>query len=330
MNGAPGILGKIKSLALVLVNPNPIGEVFIIDLASTVGEIDYPQLAPYVSGELKPQIHGAIIRGADGTRADPLVSKNYEGFTSLGLPVGVYGVQYPRADAQANKRQAQILTSVVSWLGEYPKLMVWGDWERNPDNIDISATRAAIWKYIFTYGEAYPSKILGAYTNSWWDSNVANERNGSTDIPRDRPLWAASWYTIKPYIAWDWRHRYGEQCHTLHQYDNRFKFPGIPGRVDASTFKGSLAEYYYYFGLGPLPPGGEMRYNVTQAGNGLKIRSTPFIKPDNILGTRATGSVVTPIETTGDSSRYNSYWVRDALGWSAAQWYGVVYMEPFV
>jgi GH25 family lysozyme M1 (1,4-beta-N-acetylmuramidase) len=309
-------------------NPATKGEVNIIDVSAYTGEIDFGQLEPHVSGALQPKIHAAIIRLTDGTAFDNRFELNYDGFKALGLPVGGYGVHYGRATATANKKQAEKLIEAVNVLGEYPALGVYGDWERNPDKITISLMRQAIWKYILTYEAAFGEGKLGAYTNSWWDTYVANEKNGATDIPKNRENWFASWYAPTPYIPWDWRQRFGEDCWVLWQYENRFKFPGVPGSVDMSTFNGSLSQFYKHFKLGEPPPGVyEMRYRV--AIEGLRIREQPDANAKQV-GMRVKGEVVTPLDTIGDNVRSKSYWVKDEKGWSAAQWMGVEYMEPFV
>ena len=323
--------GILQSLGLT-VNPPTKGAVNILDASGYTGLIDFPQLEPYVSGEMQPQIHGAIVRLTDGALDDPRGFYNYEGFRYLGLPVGVYGAHYIRASATSNKRQGENFATAVKSLGEKPLLGSYGDWEKNPDKIGISAARQAIWKYILTW-EDIVGDMLKAYTNAWWDKNVANTTNGATDIPKGRDGWFASWYASKPYIPWDWRQRYGDNCWVLWQYENRFKFPGVPGSVDMSTFNGTMAQFYAYFNLPGTPPqteqGDEMKYKVIA--EGLKIRNGAG-EGFPVIGTRNVGDVVIPLETKGDKAYPGAYWARDAKGWSAVQYYADnrYLMEPFV
>lgn len=70
-----------------------------------------------------------------------------------------------------------------------------------------------------------------------------------------------------------------------------------------------------------------MKYLVKVA---ARIRSTPEILSTNILGVRKVGDIVIPMDTIGDKIRSRSYWVMDKHGWTAAQWYGEEYLEPFI
>lgn len=316
------------------VNPPTKGAVNIIDVSGYSGLIDFPQLEPYVTGEKQPRIDGAIIRLVDGTLDDSRGFYNYEGFRSLGIPVGVYAAHYIRASATSNKRQGENFATAVKALGEKPLLGSYGDWEKNPDKIGISAARQAIWKYIITY-EDIVGDLLKAYTNAWWDANVANSTNGATDIPKGRDGWFASWYGIRPYVPWDWRQRYGEDCWVLWQYENRFKFDGVPGSVDMSTFNGTMAQFYAYFNLPgtppPEPPGEEeeMKYKVVKPVNKRKDHNVN----SELLGQREVGEIVTPVATWGDVKYPGAYWVLGQDGaWSVVQYYNptVIYMQAFV
>jgi len=214
---------------------------------------------------------------------------------------------------------------VIDRLPEYPKLGVFGDWERDPDNLTISEMRLAIWKYINTF-EGATNQILGAYTNAWWDANVANPTNGATDIPKaeskrgfapkGRPMWAASWYSRLPYVTWDWTQRYGNLCHLFHQYDNRFRFPGVPGSVDASTFNGSLAQYFAYFGLDgappPLPPPPPEEYPrmITLTGN-YNLRRDPMVADNRIIAL-PTGTQLAVEGESGNWYKVQAYISKDS------------------
>jgi len=306
----------------ITANPETKGEVNIIDVSGYTGEIDFSKLEPYVRGEKSPRIDGAIVRLTDGASYDNYYLRNYNGFKALGLPVGGYGVHYVRANASANVRQAQYLIDAVDQLGEYPALGVYGDWERNPDKLGISLTRQAIWKYVYTYEEAL-DEILKAYTNYWWTANVANPTNGATDIPKGRDGWFASWYAKTPYIPWDWSQRYGNNCWVLWQYENRFRFDGMPGSADMSTFNGTMAEYRQYFKLEPTPappppepdplpepivPIKRVKVNDTVAW--LNVRAQPDLGAAD-LGDLIKASVVPVVEVNGDWYRINGWIHKD-------------------
>ena len=322
-------LYKLLNIAGIKVNPPLKGEVNIIDISAFTGYVDFNKLAPHLRGELEPRIHGAIIRMSDGKYVDKYCYYNYEGFRSYDIPVGGYGVHYIKALEFENVAQADALIKAVNGLGEYPLLGVYGDWERNPDKLGYISVRKAIKQYIQRYESNFGNNKLGIYTNSWWDYNVANKLTGASEFPPDRVSWFASYYATKPYIPWDWKHRWGDNCWILWQYDNRFRFPGIPGSVDMNTFNGNLEEFLDYFGLQNQEPPGEVEMKYRVVIDNLRIREKPDIN-SKILGTRNLNDIVIPLDTIGDNLYSKSYWVKDERGWSAAQWKGSIYMQTFI
>lgn len=323
------VLHKLSEIFGIKTNPPLKGEVNIIDISSYSGYINFNELAPHLTGALEPVIHGAIIRMSYGKYTDKYSLYNYESFRSYNIPVGGYGVHYAKGLESENILQANALIGVIKSLNEYPLLGVYGDWEINPDKLPYKYVRKAIKQYIQRYEEEFGIYKLGIYTNSWWDANVANSSTGASDIPDNRVAWFANYYTTKPYIPWDWRHRWGDNCWILWQYDNRFRFPGIPGSVDMNTFNGNLEEFLNYFGLQDQEPPGEieMRYRVVI--DNLRIREKPDIN-SKILGIRNLNDIVIPLDTIGDNLYSKSYWVKDERGWSAAQWKGSIYMQTFI
>lgn len=106
---------------------------------------------------------------------------------------------------------------------------------------------------------------------------------------------------------------------------------GVSSRyVDLDCYNGTREQFAAEFGVTPPhpPQEHEMKYKVNI--DGLKIRKEPVVVEGNEVGMRVKGEIVIPLDTIGDSLRSKSYWVKDARGWSAAQWLGVEYMEPFV
>lgn len=234
------------------------GEVRIADLSSYVG---VPTAAGY--DEIMRNIDGVIIRGADGDLIDKNFYQHWNAFQ--GIPRGIYNVHYVSANTGNNIAQANAALSILDKIGEYPALKVWGDWEKTKGDLTISQTRQGIWKYIVVYEDGGGNPILGAYSNAWWDENVANSTNGNTDIPNGRPMWAANYRgSPPPYIAWDWRKVGGKVLTSaqawavgpalcpLWQFSNKLYLGGI--NMDASTFNGTMAQFRAYFGIDGAPP----------------------------------------------------------------------------
>jgi len=279
-----------------------------VDLSSWQGDIDFPKLATKAS-------YAYLRAGIGNNTYDQRVNEYRHGCEDNGIEFGLYWFVKPGKNFHDHAQNFAL------------------KWQENPGTLPPCFDLEESGGLGKTALESWLKKMYDhfcALTNLEYQGVMTYTRAsfldtaiGLTNWLKYTQLWVANWTTgpdpvlpqewAKPGFTWvNW------------QYSNKGDGPayGVESRnIDLDRAK---------FGVIPPPIGDGMKYNVTQAGNGLKIRSTPFIKPDNILGTRATGSVVTPIETTGDSSRYNSYWVRDALGWSAAQWYGAIYMQPFV
>lgn len=293
------------------------GEVLIIDVSEGVGVINFSEVAKHVTGEYLPQIHGAIVRLTSGNTFDERGFANYNGFRSIGLPVGVYGWHNPSDNAVNNKNQAMKLVEGVDALPEYPQLGVWADYETDYKNLTFEQMRQAIWKYINTFEVEFEDVTLGIYTRKyWWDDNVANAKNGYTDIPKDRPLWASNPRPYPPPLQpLDWVHRYGSGYWVLWQYSFEGEISGCPGQVDYNTFNGNMTAFRQYFGLEELPPPPAplpapivpiKRVKVKDTISWVNVREQPSLDATD-LGDLIKGSTVPVVEINGDFYRIGGW-----------------------
>lgn len=257
-------------------------DVLVIDQSEGCGPTDYEKVA--ASG-----VDGVIFRITEGSVFDDYALRHYNGYKAVGLPIGVYCWHNPSDNAQNNLKQADKVVEFLDWAGEIPTLGVWADYETDKKGLTINQMRQAIWKYIGKLDE-YLKQPVGIYTRKgWWDAEVANAKNGWTDIPKDRKGWFANWNGKypPPAIPEDWNRRYGQASALFWQYTNLGRVDGINASVDFNAFNGTRAEFNRYFGLEtdphpvpppepPAPPAEEYPRIITLTGN-YNLRQEPGI-----------------------------------------------------
>jgi len=288
-----------------------------VDISYWQGNVDFSKLAGMVDF--------AFLRAGFGNDwIDPRLDEYRAGCRACGIPFGLYW--FVKAGKDWRKHAQNFYNAWEQDPGDLPPVF---DLE---DSGGLNKTALESW-----WSKMYSSflALSGLQHNdvlTYTSPGFLNRAIGATSWMKRTQLWDAHWTSAaqpilpnewvdinnpKDWVYWQWSATgkgsdYGVSSHYIDLDRKNITAPPPP----------------------PPPPPGEpeMKYRVTPAGAGLRIRSTPEYKSDNsnIVGTRQVGDIVIPLDTIGDKTRYASYWVMDKQGWSAAQWYGKEYMEPFI
>lgn len=195
----------------------------IIDVSEWQREIDWEKV--------KPQIGGAIIRVAYGTKkTDDFVTRNLDECDRLGIPYGVYIYSLAFSEAMAKEEAAKVLGIIK---GRKLSLPAYVDLEETKHGWNAKAVAKAFCEYI-----AASSKYgYGVYSGEYYFNNFIK----GASLP-NASLWIARYNKNDgskgnkpsigmPYDAW--------------QYTSVGKIAGINGNVDMNeffkTFDGSPA-----------------------------------------------------------------------------------------
>lgn len=180
-----------------------------VDVSKYQGDIDF--------NKVSKNIDFAIIRigyGMYESQKDPKFERNYEGFTSHNIPVGVYVYSYA-LNVEEAKREADV---VIKWLsGRRLNLPVYFDIEdKSQQNLGK--------KTLTDMCEAFCTKIE---KNGYWAGIYANKYFLTTYLDyqklQDRfTIWVAQWSDSNTYSG----------KYDMWQYTSTGKVSGIKGNVD--------------------------------------------------------------------------------------------------
>lgn len=213
-----------------------------IDVSSYNPVTDYSAVAD--SG-----IRTAILRIAQsGNRIDPSFEKNYKGFRSRNISVGVYKYSYALNAAQAREEAQRVLEILNNRPLEYPVFydMEWSR-QRTLGASAITKIIKAFRKVIVDGGY-----LFGIYCNTNWYYHVLDTKS----LPYD--YWLAAYpyndrgvlvESLRPPVGIGW------------QYSSKGRVPGISGNVDLDVF-------YKNYSQDPAPAPDYLTYTI-QAGDTL-------------------------------------------------------------
>lgn len=174
----------------------------------------------------------AVIKASEGSSyTNPWYAKDVAGARSARLVVGAYHYARPTSSMSSAVSQARYFASVIGDVrtsGTLPPIL---DLETTGG---LSAGQLVTWAQVFTETvRELTGRTPVVYTYvSFWSSHMAGT-NAFTRFP----LWLAYYHAnVYPPLIGGWAD------HTMWQYTDRARVPGIPGGVDRNRFMGTAAE----------------------------------------------------------------------------------------
>lgn len=199
-----------------------------VDVSYYQGNIDWERVAS--SG-----IKFAFIRAADGFHHDTKFTRNWSGAKSAGILRGAY--HYFRGSKDGTQQANDFLNVVGDDLGDLAPV---ADVEEL-DGVSAATLKAQLEKWISTVqGRTCKTPIIYTSPGLWNGWHMGTTFSSS-------PLWVANWAVSKPRVPSGW------SDWTVWQYRSDASVPGIPGRVDADLFHGSLDELKAFGKSGAAP-----------------------------------------------------------------------------
>lgn len=187
-----------------------------VDVSVYQGNIDWPRVA-------NAGIKFAFIRESDGFHQDTKFERNWTEAKAAGVVRGAY--QYFRASRDGAEQANAFLSRLTADSGELPLV---ADVE-TLDGVNRAKLQTELAKWVATVanrtGRAPMIYTAPGLWNGWHMPASFSEH----------PLWVAHWTTAThPRLPAGW------SDWTFWQYRSDAAVPGIPGRVDADLFRGSL------------------------------------------------------------------------------------------
>lgn len=188
----------------------------ILDVSKYQPTINYAQAAKSIDGVILRI--GITYWGAQNMSIDPCFEKHYNGFKSVGCPVGVY--YYSSADSVAiAKKEAQYCLSLMK--GKQFELPVYYDVENNERQGNLSKQLLTQIVDVFCSTIQSAGYYVGYYSYTAW-------LQSKFDVD----------FLSKKYTLWkaDYRLLYDKKIPCdMHQYTSSGTIPGINGRVDLNN-----------------------------------------------------------------------------------------------
>lgn len=276
-----------------------------VDLSYWQGAVNFPKLASKVQ-------YAYLRAGYGNDYFDTRCDEYRAGCKANGIQYGLYWYVKPGKSFKAHAES--FLTKWMQDPGELPPCF---DLEESGglDKMGLESWLKKMYDYFNTVAHLDYAGVMTYTSAGFLDRAI-----GLTNWLKWTQLWVAHWTTApQPLLPKEWSVPGFTWRNWQYSATGKGSDYGVSSRyVDLDRGK---------LGIAPPPPGGEMKYRVQV--DSLKIREEPDVNAP-MVGLRLKGEVVTPVDTIGDGMRSKSYWVKDVKGWSAAQWMGVEYMEPFV
>ncbi|MBE6887159.1 MAG: hypothetical protein E7484_01915 [Ruminococcaceae bacterium] len=187
----------------------------IIDISRYQPSVDYAQTVQDCDGVILRA--GLTYWGAQNMGRDSCFEKHYEGFKTVGCPVGAY--YYSAADTvQMAEKEAEYFISLLK--GKQFELPVYFDVENNQRQGSLTKEQLTQIVDAFCSRMEKAGYFVGIYASTSWLKNKMD-----------------SGYLGKKYTLWkaDYRLLYDKKipCH-MHQYTSSGAVKGISGNVDIS------------------------------------------------------------------------------------------------
>ena len=149
-----------------------------IDVSKWQGDIDYDMVK-----EAGVEFVFIKVGGQNGIGGeyylDPKFERNIEGFTRVGIPVGLYFYSYANSIENAKKDALWVIDQIKSYQIEYPIAFDWENWSRfNSFNVSFNTLTKAAGEFIKTLEEEGYSGML--YSSKNYLEKIWLENNYST------------------------------------------------------------------------------------------------------------------------------------------------------
>jgi lysozyme len=204
------------------------------DVSHFQSEVDWAKVAEH--GES----FGACKATEGLSATDPRFAHNWAGMKKAGIDVRI-AYHYGHTESSA-RGQADHFLSTVGPVAAGDVLCLDAE-DVCEASKTVSRKKTATWvtgflDRVVSVSGLSPHRVL-VYTGQWW----WDPRTGKSKAAASYPLWVSDYSNDPPHLPAGWKD------YVLHQFTSKDHVPGVPTRVDRSSFNGSMDELRKLAGL---------------------------------------------------------------------------------